>query len=335
MVSMVVARDAGARLTIVLIVVGLLASITRGQGQQTPARPSLAIDELLWWLPLDSETLEVRQPSALRPGTPLELVATIDLDSDPRAHAEILARHLTGVRVKASVEGSRRFRPPTGLGGMLYEGATLYRLEKPLASSATLMAELAKQALSVSRIGEFDVAEFRDTLEEDVHTSYLTMPRPDLLIVATNLEYLKDVLKRATVRSGARAFPLHLPEWRWIDVTSPYWALRHYRREHSAEDPTSPFVREPAAGVHDNGALGLAAHAERDGRTMVVHYLSKSADAVEVMQRYWSRSDESPSTAIRSVDTGVVEVRLTAGNDDQLKLFFFHLFAALGHAIYL
>ncbi len=70
------------------------------------------------------------------------------------------------------------------------------------------MAELAKQALNVSRVGQVDVVEFRDKLEQDVWTSYISVPRPDVLVVATNLEYLREVLNRTTTRAGARAFPI-------------------------------------------------------------------------------------------------------------------------------
>jgi hypothetical protein len=325
------------RPTALLVAATVLASLTPAQAQQQPStKPSAAIDELLWWLPIDTETVAARQPAARPRGTPIEkLLSEVDFDFDGFAHNKILAHNLTGIRVKASLEGARRFRAPSGLGGTLFDGATLYLLDKPLpAAGATLMAELAKEAQAVSRVGNVDVVEFRDKLESDIWTSYISVPRPDVIVVATNLEYLKAVLKRTGTRAGARAFPISLPEWRWIDARSPYWALRHYRREHSREDPTSPFVRD-AAATFDNSAVGLVAHAEDDGRTMVVHYVSKGTDPAAVMREFWLGNAEQLSPTIRAAETGVVEVRFTAGNDDQLGMFLFHLFAALGHAIYL
>jgi hypothetical protein len=326
------------RRTAVLVAAAVLASLTPAQAQQQPStKPSAAIDELLWWLPLDTETVEARQTPARPRGTPIEkLLAEVDFDDDDLAHNEILARNLADIRVKASLAAARRFRAPSGLGGALFEGATLYLLERPLPSAgAALMAELAKQALNMSRVGQIDVVEFQDKLELDIWTSYISVPRPDVLVVATNLEYLREVLKRTTTRAGARAFPIDLPEWQWIDARSPYWALRHYRREHSREDPSSPFKPEAPPGRFDKGAVGLVAHAEDDGRTMVVHYLSRGGEPLAVMRHFWLDNGERLSPTIQSVASDVVEVRFTTGNNKQLGMFLFHLFAALGHVIYL
>ena len=167
------------RLSALLIVVGLLASITPSQAQQPSAKPSAAIDELLWWFPVDTETVVARQPQSPPRGTPIDKLAEVDFEFDGFAHNKILTQNLIDIRVKASLEGARRFRAPSGLGGALFEGATLYLLEGPLPSAgAAVMAELAKQALNVSRVGQLDVVEFRDKLEQDVWTSYISVPRP-------------------------------------------------------------------------------------------------------------------------------------------------------------
>ena len=68
---------------------------------------------------------------------------------------------------------------------------------------------------------------------------------------------------------------------------------------------------------------------------MVVHYLSKAADATAVMREFWLGNLLHLSPTIRAAGSGVVEVRFTAGNDEQLGMFCFLLFAALGHVVYL
>jgi hypothetical protein len=107
------------RRSALLIAVGLLASITPAEGQRPPAKPSAAIDELLWWLPLDTETVVARQPQARPRGTPIDKLAEIEFEFDGFAHNEILTQNLVDIRVKASLEGARRFRAPSGLGGAL------------------------------------------------------------------------------------------------------------------------------------------------------------------------------------------------------------------------
>jgi hypothetical protein len=89
---------------------------------------------VLWWLPLDTETVEVTQTPASPRGPLFDVMehARGEIVGGDVSYAETLTRHLRGARVKATVDGSRHFRPPSGLGGTLYEGALIVRFEKPL-----------------------------------------------------------------------------------------------------------------------------------------------------------------------------------------------------------
>ena len=123
---------------------------------------------------------------------------------------------------------------------MRYEGATLFVLDKPLGSHASaLMSELKRRAAAVVSVESFDVVQLRERLENDIWTFYIAIARPDILIVATDGNYLADVLHRRATGDERRALPAALPEWRWVDTSAPYWALRHYRRDHVGEDPIS------------------------------------------------------------------------------------------------
>jgi hypothetical protein len=119
-----------------------------------------------------------------------------------------------------------------------------------------------------------------------------------------------------------------------VDVNAPYWAVRHYRRDHVDEDPTSPFVHDGAAGEFDDGAIGVAAYVTVDGRTVVAHYLSTSGTADAVANRMWKNPDEGVDPVVRRAGNNVIEVRFNARDTDHLRMFFFVLFAALGHAIF-
>lgn len=301
-------------------------------GAQTPT----AATELLWWLPPDTETVVVTQtPATLRTGPLFEIMRLAEINVGDTTFSTGAKRQLHGFSVKASVEGSRRFLPPSGLGAMRYEGATLFVLDKPLGSSGSaVMSELKKGAEDVMSVEGLEVVQRREKLENDIWTSYITIARPDILIVATDRQYLAQVLRRRVTKEGPRALPAGLPEWRWVDTNAPYWALRHYRRDHIDEDPSSPFVQGGAAGVFDDGAVGVTAYATADGRTVVAHYLSTSGTADAAANRMWKHPDDGVDAAVRRVGDAVIEVRFTARDSDQMRMFFFYLFAALGHAIY-
>ena len=82
----------------------------------------------------------------------------------------------------------------------------------------------------------------------------------------------------------------------------------------------------------DSGAVGVTAHVKADGRTVVVHYLSKAANAADSARRVWNHPGDDVSPAFRRVAAGAIEVRFVARDADDLSMFFFYLMAALGHA---
>jgi hypothetical protein len=307
-----------------------------GAAPQAPAKPATRAMDLLWWLPADTETVVVTQTPATPPNGPLfEVIKFAEVSFGDTTFPAGAKRKLRGVSVKASVEGSRHFRPPSGLGQMRYEGATIFVFDKPLgAHGSAVMSELKKSAEGVISIEGLEVAQMREKFENDVWTSYITIARPDILILATDRQYLAEVLRRRVKREGPRALPDTLPEWRWVNTDAPFWALRHYRRDHPDQDPSSPFVRDGAAGVFDAGAVGVAAHVAADGRATVVHYLSTSDNAEAVAQEMWRHPREGLDPAIGTPADDTIEMRFTARDSDQMSMFFFFLFAALGHAIY-
>jgi hypothetical protein len=92
----------------------------------------------------------------------------------------------------------------------------------PAVGDFVLITDLGKIALKVDEIEGVRVAEFHDTLESDVWTAYITIPRADVLVVAWNRVYLDQLLRRRGARAGARALPRGLPEWAWLDPSAPF-----------------------------------------------------------------------------------------------------------------
>jgi hypothetical protein len=314
----------------------LLVGVPGIRSQSQTSRVSADIEELLWWLPPDTETVEVTQTPTNPRGPLFEAMklARGEFAGGDTSWAGSLAEHLKGTRINATVDGSRRFAPPSGFGEMLYEGATIIRFAKPLAETGRqLTADLTTRAAKVDQFDGLQMLEFRDKIESDTWRFWITIPRADVLVIATNRAYVEELVRRRGARTGRRAFPEDLPEWQSIDVTAPFWALRHYRRD-APDDSTSPFGPTNMLAGFDTGAIGVTAHVKADGRTIVAHYLSSGATAEQIARRIWHHPGDGVSPEFRRVGGDVVEIRFVAQDEEQLSMFFFHLMAALGHAVY-
>jgi hypothetical protein len=304
--------------------------------QSQKSQVSADVDDLLWWLPPDTETVQVTQTPANPRGPLFEVMklAQGEFVGGDTSWAGTLEQHLKGVRIDATVDGSRHFTPPSGLGEMRYEGATISRFAKPLGETGKrLMADLGKRAVKVDQFDGLQLLEFRDKLESDTWTFWITIPRTDVLVIATNRAYVEELLRRRTARTGKRALPEDLPEWQSIDVAAPFWALRHYRRD-APDDPTSPFGRTNMLDGIDTAAVGVTAHVNADGRTIVARYLSRGATAEQIARRIWHHPGDGVSPEFRRLSGDIVEIRFVAQDEEQLSMFFFYLMAALGHATY-
>jgi hypothetical protein len=319
--------------TVLAIVVSGVCGIP-AYAQQAPGRLSADVEDLLWWLPPDTETLMVTRTRATPPG-PLSraLAQTFGDIGTGAAYAARVSRNL-GARITLRVAGSRRFLPASGLGDTRYEGAQIFVFDKPIgAAMARVLRGLETSAVQVEQIEGLRVVEFHDEMETDTWTTYVTIPRPDVLVVATDRAYLAELLRRRGVRAEPRAFASELPEWWWMDTSAPFWALRHYRPGPATGSSAAPL--DYRAAGRDAAAVGMAAYAKPDGRTIVTHYLSRAANAGEIARRLLHHPGDGVATLDRRVSSEAIEVLFHANDEEHLSMFFFYLMGAFGHQIYL
>lgn len=84
----------------------------------------------------------------------------------------------------------------------------------------------------------------------------------------------------------------------------------------------------------DGAAVGVTAHVNADGRTIVAHYLSEGGVAEQMGNRIWNHPGDGVSPAFKRVAANVIEARFVADDEEHLSMFFFYLMAALRHAVY-
>jgi hypothetical protein len=240
------------------------------------------------------------------------------------------------------LEGSRHLRPPAALGQMRYEGCEIAVFDPTITLERdSFMTDTVGSVARFEEIAGVKIAVFREQQEDDVWTTFVGFPRSNIVLVATNADYLRVVLTRMGGATGPRALPETLAEWKYVNTSAPAWGLRHYQRSQARLDPTSPFAGLNAASVSDKMAIGLTYWFEPAERRMAtVAYLSGSGNAGQILQDYLGVADAgfaSPrefQIQLRQPTPGVIEGSLALSQKESFARFLFGLLAMLGHAVY-
>jgi hypothetical protein len=315
---------------------------TASRSSTSPANQLPAeVERVLRWLPPDSQTLlvhrnpdrairaiaklpaDARQPNAadLRYVLPAAL-----LGANVAPIAPDLARFLDGQSVEVVVEGSRRFHAPINLGLMPYQGAHIVVLKRdPGDEGAKFMNDMGAR----TRLP-------REIIEGQEVLHFKTDPQPPIVRDVWDI-YLPVVL------TAPRAFAADLPEWREIDTSQPFWALRHYDRADAAGDPTSPFGGRKSANVPDDRAIGVALSYDPEKSPLpAVRYLSADhARIAEIARSQWSHPSEHLTPQFRQRAPGVIEIAPAAAAaapepQDRARgdgMYLFVLMVVLGHCV--
>jgi hypothetical protein len=308
------------------------------------AEPSPAITDLIWWLPPDTETLTVARPQSDAVKGPLKSLLPVLSGAAAEAYwydekfSKVLDAQLHTARAITIVEGRRNCQPPGGEGESVCEGAGLFLFPEPLPDGDALIRALERAGGKNELFEGVHVVSFHETgepLDAGVFDFFITIPRPDVLVIATNREYLRQVLRRTATREGERALPSSLPEWQWVDTGADYWALRHFRHEHAATDPTSPFMNDGAEGrPWDSDAIGFTASADVACKKVVFYYLSASPRAEELSVRAWWRGASGIKPDVRPIAKNVIRIPFDKLSADQLESISSALLYMLGKEIY-
>jgi hypothetical protein len=342
--------------------VGLAAWLCLARGLAQPPSPQglaseqrTVLDAALSWLPEDTET--VMGASGVFPFT------DPNTSTDPQAWPYLqeltlrvqtlpvalllsnrnggLSDLIQGKPVVLALEGSRRFRAPARKGPMGYEGCEIV----VFADGVTLdwpafQKQAARSVVRFENVEGTQVAVFEDRFGNDRRTTLVAFPRGNVLVLATDRNYLQTVLSRmrgpSASPSVARALPEMLQEWNYVDTRATVWGLRHYRLEDAGLDPTSPFRERAAANVPDSDAVGATFWFEPEQQAVIATYISLNPAADEIVARHL-RPDMPGETGIRVEELAPAVVQATAGLPD-LDHFYnlmFGIMALMGHAVYM
>jgi hypothetical protein len=310
-------------------------------------RPPALVEEILGWLPADTQTVtvlngpvEVSLPREVEPAAEEGPAHVIDwmlrfalLGPMGEAHR----RHLLGLPVTLAVEGSRRFRAPRRLGLMPYEGCHVVLFQNALGPVGdALLASLASEGARETTIEGHRVMEREEQWEDDRWRILVAHPRPRVLLIATHEGYLREVLGRMDRTGLAQALPPSLPEWGYLDTGARLWAVRHYDAADAPNDPSSPLNERQmmVRGVTDPGALGLVFAYHPDRKLLRITYLTRASNPTRLPTMLWQQQvREGAGARVRKIAAGVATVEL-ADDDRGVATLLFVTQMALGHGVF-
>jgi hypothetical protein len=315
------------------------------------------LNQVLSWLPVDTETiLGANGPFAWDPTKALsddsashEPLTTTELEMQSRMFPMALldfkngglGEFVKGKTVSLAIEGSRRFRPPRALGGMRYDGCLIIVFVPTVSlDGAAFMRAAAKSAVRFEEHNGTRISVFEEEAENDTWTTFVGFPRSNVVVVATNLDYLLTLLDRMRV-PGTRALPQGLLEWKYVKTSAPVWGMRHYQKQGAELDPSSPFQGRKAANIPDANAVGVTfSFAPAVDRTATVDYLSTNPDVQRILSGYLMMADAATAAPresqmhLRQPAIGVLEASINLSATEAIDRLLFGLLAMLGHAVY-
>jgi hypothetical protein len=289
--------------------------------EKDSALPRL-VDEVLWWLPEDTETVNVVHsfeiPKGPGPSQRISLTQRVGCFArwamgSGRPELRKSWDGLVGQNVPLALEGARRFRDYREFGPMHYEGCHVFVFEKDAdASVAELIGSVRDAADANLKIAGHDVfvLEATERMELDL---YLTKPKSRILMCATSQGYLREILQRIAARGRKRALPSDLLEWKHLDWNAPLWAIRHF-----AEDVPG-----------DKQTTGAVLEWKPNGRQVAeLKYLSTDPNALAKAKQRWAHSRTGSRPIVRKGPAGtfLVSLPFPKGSDTpRAFLFLLHL----------
>ncbi len=312
----------------------------------------ISLDDILWWFPTDIETLIVsngvfpigpRIKHKLNVKQDLPSLQTI-LESSSYGLmvglADHVSRDLLAVNeVTLAIEGSKKFSNPSGLGMMKYEGCHVIQFSSEIIE---FMKSMEKNATQIKNIGEKQVLIFEKNVESDIWKIFYAQLRPNLILCATDEIFLTQMLNRISKRGKTRALPNSLLEWKYVDRTAQFWAIRHYEWAGIYDKKSKVYVIDKTRGPkHGEKGLAFGSTFHYDSKkpiTAKVNSFSKSRNAEEEAKRFWSRGPNwSPGlySDVRTVTPGVIEIVPNIDPPESVLGFWALLRHSLGHGVIL
>jgi hypothetical protein len=211
-----------------------------------------SFDTVLTWLPSDTETVACARNIPMPTLEGLSDAKGITESNWSKRLAESIAtpcplRHLRegkyhksllGQQLTLAVDATRNIHIVDAWGGQRYEGCSVLEFQNDLGPLGTkLEADLRRDCKRVQHVFGQTVFVFEPAIlrkhyvkDESWEGTFICHPAPNLLLIATQERFLREVLERRKLRARDRALPDELPIWKSVDRQSSCWMIRHVTR---------------------------------------------------------------------------------------------------------
>ena len=333
------------------MLIAMLLSIKMHQdaSAQTIETPSQrhSLDRILTALPEATETITInRDPSTVSRDPDLhkasDLVEALDRSSLALFLISdgILQKPLApACRLELAVESSMHFRAPIGLGPMHYSAVQVVMFSPHSSISPRDVLTSLKGTTAASQVLEENNEGIVKLAVSDVEfpeSIYVRSISKDTLVYSNSLRYLRSTVAKLQGKSTIGFRFREFPEWKYIDKASDVYILRHFRREDTNQDPTSPYSKSSMTHP-DNGAQGIAFSYNKATNAARLVYLTANSDGSRLASEVWrlpmlfpNLSDTSLPPS-KSIGTNAYEVMFKLASAEERALVHFLLMTRIRH----
>jgi len=235
------------------VLVGLIIALGNIQIQTMASTQYVNINSVLCWLSADTQSLLVTNG-------PFKLPNAADITDEQMPHrkaaesipllAVLPAAEMSSQKFYPTIAGRRIHLAVEALGqypqgrdpNILSRGLFIVCFEKDEDWDKVVIA-LSKRASSTSLYQRLEVFAFSEPSDfsrpdrSERINMYVCSPKPELLMISASLSELHNALDRMREHATTQiALPKTLPEWKYVDETAQFWAIRHCEKQ--SDDPT-------------------------------------------------------------------------------------------------
>lgn len=267
---------------------------SRNSGTFSTAKLTPQLSEIFRWLPADTEAVTVTQ-------SPTFLSSVEDWREPEPGYFTQRMTTLLGVlpaqswadKVKLNlvVTGSRNFRPPTSLGVFWFDGCSILRFAKDSPVNVQQFIERADKDCDCKVVmNGVSVYCFKKKMMDDNWTFYLYPLSPDIVLWASDKNYLHELLIRQRASVPQQAFLPDSALWENIDTKSEFFGMRNVRKVSGEQDLYSiDRIYDAQGNEHkDESPLGYSVCYKAKTSLLVEEYLSNDKVA-QKYREYWHK----------------------------------------------
>lgn len=220
-------------------------------------------EQLLYWLPEDSELLAVGTPATAQanPSKSFSLftqVVTKNASMFEKLSDRVLETNklFLDSKVAIALHSARRFQMPKGIGVGSSDSADILVFKDESKSLSRLVIEkIRTQQVATLQSEGTDILVFDDApftfarfcagSNKEI-AQFVCSPAEGVLISSNRIDFMRELLIRMRDSSAARSFPSSIPEWKLVDTSAETWGFRHYGLASSSHKLSALFASEDA-----------------------------------------------------------------------------------------